>query len=105
MSRIRYSVEVRQDAISRVIHSHTPIAQVARDLGCTAGTLHSWLKKHQAQTVSVGAPPEAAFVPIKITDSPSHSVEIVLPNGIMIRLSDASPQYLAELVLALAPSC
>jgi hypothetical protein len=49
---------------------------------------------------------EASFVPVKVVDSPqTHSAEIVLPNGMTICLPDATPQYLAELLHALVPSC
>jgi transposase-like protein len=102
MSRIRYSAEVRAEAVSRVLDSHTPVAQVARDIGCTINAVHNWLKKHRRQN----NPPSdlATFVPIKVIDPLQHSVEVVLTNGITIRLTDASARYIADLLHALS-SC
>jgi transposase-like protein len=102
MPRIRYSAEVRAEAVARVLDSHTPVTQVARDVGCTINTIHDWLKKHRRQNSSPNGP--ATFVPIKVIDSQHHPVEVVLTNGITIRLTDASPRSLAELLHALS-SC
>ncbi len=47
---------------------------------------------------------QATFVMLNIVDTQSHPTEIVTPNGITIKLTDASPQYVAELPTVLA-SC
>jgi transposase-like protein len=95
MSRIRYSAEVRAEAVARVLDSHTPVAQVTRDIGCTINAVHDWLKKHRRQNSLPSD--QATFVPIKVIDSQHHPVEVVLSNGITIRLTDASPRYIADL--------
>jgi len=103
MSRIRYSVEVQQHALSLVLNSHLPVARAAREAGCSVNSLHHWLKKHRQQCTPTKS---ATFVPVNIVDSTTNpSAEIVLPNGITIRLTDASAHSLAEFILALAPSC
>jgi hypothetical protein len=96
MSRVRYSAEVRAEAVSRVLDSHTPVAQVARDIGCTINAVHDWLKKHRRQNSSPND--SATFVPIKVIDPQHHPIEVVLTNGITIRLTDTSPRYIADLL-------
>jgi len=103
MSRIRYSADFRVAAVAQVLSRTCSVAQVAREVGCTVGTLQVWLKKHRQQHTPPTESP--TFVPVKVIDSPPPSAEVVLPNGITIRLTDASPRSLAELVHALAPPC
>lgn len=107
MPRIRYSEEVRQRAVSLVLESRSPVAQVARDTGCSINTVHLWLKQHRRQ--QDGRPEDrhkekATFVPVNIIDGKSHPVEILMPSGVTIKLTDASPRYVAELLNVLA-SC
>ncbi len=45
MPRIRYTDEVRQQALSLVLDSHLPVAQAARDTGCSINTVHLWFFK------------------------------------------------------------
>ncbi len=106
MPRIRYSEEVRQRAVSLVLESRTPATQVAREIGCSPFTLHSWVKRHRQQDgqSTDQQQEQATFVPVNIIDAKSHPVEIITPTGITIRLSDASPRYIAELLHVLA-SC
>lgn len=102
MARIHYSDDVRTAAVDLVLNSHISVAQVAREVGCSPFTLHSWIKKHRQ--LLDPASKSAAFIPVKLVDGPSASVEIVAPNGYILRLTDASTQYIAELLAALA-SC
>jgi transposase-like protein len=101
MSRIRYSAEVRQHAIARVLESHTPATHVARDIGCSLQSLRDWLKQYRQQNTPPTEP--ASFVPVNVVAHQNHSIEIILPNGITLRLSETTPHYLAELLSALAP--
>ena len=106
MSRPHYSAEVREYALSSVLDSHTPITQVAQEVGCSPCTLHSWLKKHRQQN----APPNdqtsrPSFIPINVVDSAQPVAEIVLPNGITIRLTNITPHSIADLLHVLASSC
>jgi transposase-like protein len=101
MSKIRYSADFRTAAVAQVLSRTGSIAQVAREVGCTVGTLHSWLKKYCQKTT----PPsdKTSFVSVNVVDLQNPSAEIILPNGITIRLTDATPRSIAELVHALAP--
>ena len=106
MPRIRYTEEVRQRALALALESSLPATQVAREVGCSVNTVHLWIKQHRQQD---GQPTDsqhkkATFVPVNIIDAGNHPIEIVTPNGITIRLTDASPQYIAELLNVLA-SC
>jgi hypothetical protein len=93
MSRIRYSATIQQQAVRRVLGSHASAAKVAREVGCSPITIHSWIKKHEESNII-----EPTFVPIKVMDRSTPSVEIVLPTGITIHLNNTSSQSLAELV-------
>jgi transposase-like protein len=101
MPKIRYSADFRTAAVAQVLSRTGSIAQVAREVGCTVGTLHTWLKKYRQKTT----PPsdKTSFVPVNVVDLQNPSVEIVLPNGITIRLTDTTPRSIAELVHALVP--
>jgi transposase-like protein len=103
MSHRSYTDKVRQQAITRALDPHTTIAQVAREVGCSIDTMHRWLREHrQSKTAATVSRDQATFIPVNIVDPQSHPVEIVTPNGITIRLADASPQYIAELLNAFA---
>lgn len=105
MSRIRYTAEARQQALALVLESRQPVAQVARKIGCSVNTIHLWLKQHRQQDGQPTMQQEkATFVPVNIIDNKNHPIEIVMPNGVTIKLTDASPQYIGELLNVLA-SC
>jgi transposase-like protein len=100
----RYTAEFRAQAVARLLAPNSSLTQVSRDLGCSVNALQAWRKRHRQQN----SPPPghacpASFIPVNVVD-PSHpSAEIVLPNGVIIRLPDATPRYLAELLHALVP--
>ncbi len=96
MPRIRYSAKIQQQAVRRVRNCQTSVAQVAREVGCTPCTIHTWLKKHQEKKEQTSKPP--SFVPVKVIDNPTHAVEIILPTGITIRLNDTPADTLINLV-------
>ena len=141
MPGIRYTEDIRQEAVARALDPHTTVAEVARDIGCSTDTMHRWLREHRQQGTASGrqqgtarptvnkmlpsqgskaVPPaiarkssykntpsavpqsRASFIPINIIDAQGHSVEIVTPHGVIIRLTDTSPRYIAELLNALA---
>ena len=103
MGRRYYSPTTRQRAIALVLDEQLPVAEAAREIGCSPITINNWIEKYRPSDCL--PPKQASFVPIQIVDFPSQSIEIVTPAGFVIRLSEASPQYLAELLQALAPSC
>ncbi len=102
MPRTHYSDDVRAAAVDLVLTSHVPAAQVAREVGCSPFTLHSWIKKHRrALDPSADLPQPTTFIPVHLVDAKSPSVEIVTPNGFTVRLGDLSSQSLVELLTAL----
>lgn len=105
MPRTHYSDDVREAAIDLVLTSHIPATEVAREVGCSVFTLHSWIKKHRR---SLDPPADlqrpTTFIPVNIVDAKSVSVEIVTPNGFTVRLGGLSSQSLVELLTALT-SC
>ena len=105
MPSIRYTEEVRQQAVALALDPHTTLAQAARKVGCSLDTINRWVRQHRQQDA---APPtssdKATFVPVNIIDDRSHHVELVTPNGITIRLTDASPRFIADLLNAIT-SC
>jgi len=108
MPAIRYTAEVRQQAIARALDPHTTIVQVAGEFGCSLDTINRWLREHRQQnTPRIGSKDKTAFIPVNIIDEnnvQSHPVEIVTPHGITMRLTEATPRYIAELLKVLA-SC
>jgi transposase-like protein len=46
----------------------------------------------------------ATFIPVNLIDQKSATVEIVTPDGFTLKLADANPQYIAEL-LGVLGSC
>jgi transposase-like protein len=103
MPGVRYTEAVRQQAIVHALDPQTTIAQVARDVGCSLVTINRWLREHRQQDAPPPTSPgKATFVPVNIIDDRNHHVEIVTQNGITLRLADASPQYIAELLNAIA---
>jgi len=105
MPSIRYSAQVRRQAIARALSPSTTIAQVAEKVGCSLDTIHRWLREHRQQQSPPSRPKDTAtFVPVTITDPVNPSVEIITTNGVTIRLKDTTPQYIAELLTAIA-SC
>ncbi|HBT76620.1 MAG TPA: hypothetical protein DEB39_06765 [Planctomycetaceae bacterium] len=106
MPRIHYSDDVREAAVDLVLTSHIPATEVAREVGCSVFTIHSWVKKHRSRSLDPpsDSPRPATFIPVHFVDAKSVSVEIVTPNGFTVRLGDLSSQSLVELLTALT-SC
>ena len=103
MPRIRYSEEVRQQALALVLESHLSAAQVAREIGCSVNSIHGWIKQHrQKDRQPTDQQSKATFVPVNIIDAKHQLIEIVTPNGFILRLNETTPQYLVELLNALA---
>jgi transposase-like protein len=101
MPRTHFSAAVKRHAIDLVLLSKHSVTEVAQQVGCSIHAIHSWLRKHRQEQESTTASPPT-FVPVTLADPSSSGIEIILPNGITLRLSDASPKYLAELLHAIA---
>ena len=131
MPRIRYSDAVRAQAVRLVLESQQPLTQVARQFGCSVSALQNWLKDHRQgvkghrqsvkdqpsqpqspkpgvkkfkQTVADKSSSPATFIPVHLIDQKLTSIEIVTPDGFTLKLIDAHPQYIAEL-LGILGSC
>jgi len=96
---VRFSTEVKRQAIDLVLHSRLTVASAAQQTGCSVNALHNWLKKHRQQRADTQPP---IFVPVTLADPKLVSVAIVTPNGFTIRLN--APLSLGELLAAIA-SC
>ena len=102
MPRIRYSEAVRQRAIRLVRESHTPITQFAKKIGCSVNTVHLWLKDHKPNSKSghpktISQEESATFIPVKLIDQKSSSVEIVTPEGFTLKFSEIHLRFITEL--------
>ena len=125
MPRIRYSDAVRDQAVRLVLESQKPIAHVAEKFGCSVSTLQNWLRDHRQEVkgdksgvknsnlsdsksgrhaVADKEVSAATFIPVNLIDQKSASIEIVTPGGFTLKLADANPQYIAELLRVLG-SC
>ena len=109
MPRIRYSEAVRRRAVRLVLESQTPVTQVAEKIGCSANTVHLWLKQHKVDSQgdhrkASSQEETATFIPVNLIDQKSSSVEIVTPNGFTLKFAESHPQFIAEL-LGVLGSC
>jgi len=96
---VRFSAEVKRQAIDLVLHSRLTVVSAAQQAGCSVNALHNWLKKHRQQNVDTKPP---TFVPLTLADPKPATIEIVTPNGFTVRLNN--PLSLGELLAAIA-SC
>jgi transposase-like protein len=104
MSHVRFAEDVKRHAADLALHSDLAVTEIARQTGCSVNTLHSWIKKYrQEQKVVTETPTPPTFVPVTLVDPKPTSIEIVTPNGFIVRLVDA-PLSLGELLAAVA-SC
>jgi transposase len=49
-ARVRFTPEFKAEALRRIRESDTPIRHIARDLGVSANTLHTWRKAARGVT-------------------------------------------------------
>ena len=98
MPHTRFTEDVKQQAVDLVLHSQLAVADAARQIGCSIHSIHAWIKKHRQQQNFVTKSP-TTFVPVTLVDPKATSVEIVTPNGYIVRLDSVS---LAELLAAIA---
>jgi transposase-like protein len=100
MPRKHFSIEVKREAVDLVTNANMPIDEVAKLVDCSNNTIHSWLRKYRQAKSDADTP---TFVPITINKPKADTIEIVTPGGFTIRLSNASPKYIAELLHAINP--
>lgn len=55
MARIRYSLEIREQAVKLDLESHLTLADAAKQIGCNPNSVHKWIKnfkQHRTDTIS-----------------------------------------------------
>ena len=60
-----YTTEFRDQAVSLVLKSNKPTAQIARDLGVTASTLYVWVNSKKTPNDKDGTTNEQLFDEVK----------------------------------------
>jgi transposase-like protein len=102
MLRIRYSSEIRETTVRRILDGQVSRTDAAREIGCSLNTIHVWLNKHQNPNVSeqqaLSQTEEASFLPIPVSDANIMTLEIVMSSGIPLRLNGVTADFFAELV-------
>jgi len=99
MPHVRFSEDVKRHAISLVLDSQLVATDVAKQIGCSVNSIHAWIKKYRHEQIPVVESSPTAFVPVTLVDPKPTAVEIVTPNGYVIRLDSTS---LDELLAAIA---
>ncbi|MDO5567389.1 MAG: hypothetical protein Q4G59_12080, partial [Planctomycetia bacterium] len=84
--------------VKLVLENHQTMIETARQVGCTPASIQLWIKKSQKKS----APQEHGFIPLQIVEN--SSVDLVLPNGFMFKINNASPEFIAAVFRTLA-SC
>ena len=97
MSHTRFAEDVKRQAVNLVLHSQLAATVVAKQTGCSVNSIHAWIKKYRSDNLVTESPP--AFVSVILDDPPPTSVEIVTPNGYIVRFTTPS---LDELLAAIA---
>ena len=99
MSHTRFAEDVKRQAVSLVLHSQLAATDVAKRIGCSVNSIHAWVKKYRPTQNDVTETSPPTFVPVSLVDSTPTTVEIVTPNGYIVRFASHS---LDELLAAIA---
>jgi transposase-like protein len=87
----RYSPAVQRNAVEQVVRHHTPVAHVARQLGCSDQSVQRWLKVHRKSL----PPPNTStnFLPIRVDGQPplASNIEVVTKSGLTLRFPVDTP--------------
>jgi transposase-like protein len=111
----RYDVAIQRRAVEQVVTHQRPIAEVARQLRCSAQSIQRWLKRHRKSFTTSPMKPSSpspskasfsrtAFLPLQVEggEMPSFAetrIEIITPNGLILRLpGETALEVLAGLV-------
>jgi transposase len=84
-------LQLWKQRIAKYQQSDLTIAQFCRSLGCSVPTFYQWKRR-----IEKSATP--AFLQIETADSVDTSVEIKLPNGILIRLPIQAIDSIAQIL-------
>jgi len=119
----RYPIDIQRRAAEQVLYQHRPIAEVARQLHCSAASIQRWIKRHRKSiTTSPIMPPtlppsskssfsRTTFLPLQVegTEMPPFveaRIDIVTKSGLTLRFpGDTSPDTLIGIIqrLEVAP--
>ena len=93
-----------RDLIDRWKASGQSVAAFCAAHRVSQATFYSWRKRLATRTRST-TPPAPAFAPVRLVPDPT--AEVVLPNGLIVRIAAATdPAVVARLVAALgSPAC
>jgi hypothetical protein len=112
----RYDAAFKRRAVEQVFLRQRPVAEVARQMGCSPQAVRNWVDQHQeslaSSSIIQSASPQSSkssvsrttFLPLQVegTDMPSFvgaRIEIVTKSGLTLRFSgDTSPDLLIGLV-------
>ena len=115
MPRIRSSSEVRADILHRVQSGALSHAQAAREVGCSLSTIQQWIhprrpntnsSSHPVPSSSSSSPPmpqyphdvQASFIPIRLTDTRSATLELTMSTGTHMRLIGVTSDFIIEVL-------
>ena len=119
MPRIRYNTEVRTDILRRIHDGELSHAQAAREVGCSLSTIQQWIhpRRHNTSPASRLVPDssspdtlvprlshdtQASFIPIRLTDTRSTTLELTMPTGMHMRLIGVAPDFVIEVLKTLS---
>lgn len=117
MPRIRYSPEVRSDILRRVESGELSHAQAAREVGCSLSTIQQWVhpRRYNTSPTSELGPDssgpliprhphdaQASFIPIRLTDTRSTTLELTTPTGTHICLIGVTSDFMIEVLKTLS---
>lgn len=104
----RYNATFKRRAVEQVLLRQRPVAEVARQMGCSPQAVRNWVDQHQKSLASSSiiqpvSPPSSkssvsrtAFLPLQVegTDMPSFvepRIEIVAKSGLTLRFPVDTP--------------
>lgn len=87
-------------ALERWRQSGDTIAAYARAHGVSAPRLYWWRQRLRATTPAAEPRPEIRLAPATII-STAATVELRLPNGIVVEVTGASPSWMAAMIVEL----
>jgi transposase-like protein len=96
----RYSLAAQRSAVEQVLQGR-PIAQVARQLGCSDQSIQRWIKVHRKSLSSANT--STTFLPIRVDGQPPPTkIELVTTTGLTLRFPvDTPSETLLDLVRSL----
>jgi transposase-like protein len=87
--------------LERWRQSGETIAAFARGHGVSAPRLYWWRRRLSATVPAAGPRPEIRFAPATILSEAAARIELRLPNGIAVEVTNASPVWAAAMIAEL----